>query len=68
MTNEGKREIFDEAYRVLAVEGQSLTIQGVQSGTVLTIVNQSPHSPLSQAEFPPGRLIELSDPTDSPVN
>lgn len=68
MTGDAKRELFDEAYRVLAVEGQSLTIQGVRSGTVLTIVNQSPHSPLTPAEFPPGRLIELSDPTNTPVN
>ena len=31
------RKIFDEDYRVLAVESQRLTIQGVRSGEVLTI-------------------------------
>src|SRR5512141_2161303 len=58
-----KREIFDEQYRVLAVESQSLTIQGVRSGEVLTIVNQTPGVALNPAEYPPGRLIELSDPS-----
>ena len=58
-----KREIFDEQYRVLAVESQSLTIQGVRSGKVLTIVNQTPVA-LTPAEYPPGKLIELSDPTN----
>jgi hypothetical protein len=62
-----KREIFDEPYRVLTVEGQSLTIQGVHSGEVLTIVNQTPMA-LTQAEYPPGKLIELTDPTERPVN
>ena len=63
-----KREIFAEEYRVLAVESQSLTIQGVRSGNVLTIVNQNPDVPLSQAEYPPGRLIALSDPLSSAPN
>lgn len=58
-----KREIFDEQYRVLAVESQSLTIQGVRSGEVLTIVNQTPVA-LTPAEYPPGKLIELKDPTN----
>ena len=63
-----KREIFDEQYRVVAVESQSLTIQGVRSGEVLTIVNQTPGVALSPAEYPPGKLIELSDPTNRPVS
>ena len=63
-----KREIFDEQYRVLAVESQSLTIQGVRTGEVLTIVNQTPGVALSPAEYPPGRLIRLSDPTNRPVS
>ena len=62
-----KREIFDEHYRVLAVESQSLTIQGVRSGEVLTIVNQAPIA-LRPADYPPGKLIELSDPTDRTVS
>jgi len=55
-----EKDIFEEAYRVVAVENESMTIQGVQSGTVLTIVN--PTTPLSEADYPPGRLIALSDP------
>ena len=59
-----KRELFEEEYRVLAVESQSLTIQGVRTGEVLTIVNQSPGSPLVEADYPPGQLIALSDPSN----
>lgn len=62
-----KREIFDEHYRVLAVESQSLTIQGVRSGEVLTIVNQAPVA-LTAAEYPPGKLIALSDPMNKAVS
>jgi len=61
--------IFSEKYRVLAVESQSLTIRGVHSGEVLTIINPDPDTPLSPAEFPLGKLIALSDPSsNSPVN
>jgi hypothetical protein len=59
------REIFDEQYRVVAVESQSLIIRGVRTGKVLTI---SPATPFREADYPPGRLIALSDPTGSPVN
>jgi len=57
------RELFNEEYRVLAVESQSLTIQGVRTGRVLTIVNENPETPLSSADYPPGKLIALSDPS-----
>jgi hypothetical protein len=63
-----KREIFDEHYRVLSVESQSLTIQGVRSGQVLTIVNQTPGVALTPADYPPGKLIALSDPANRPIN
>lgn len=63
-----KKEIFDEEYRVVAVESQRLTIQGVRSGKVLTIVNQTPDVPLSPADYPLGKLIALSDPSRSPGN
>ncbi|HEX3819067.1 MAG TPA: hypothetical protein VHW45_01985 [Candidatus Sulfotelmatobacter sp.] len=59
-------DIFGEEYRVLAVESQSLTVQGVRSGKVLTIVN--PAVPLSPEEYPPGKLITLSDPSGSDPN
>ncbi len=55
-----RAEIFGETYRVLAVESQSLVIQGVRSGQVLTI---TPETPLRAEQYPPGRLIALSDPT-----
>ena len=61
------RKIFDEEYRVVAVESQRLTIQGVRSGEVLTIVTQN-LAPLTAAEYPPGKLIALSDPTSAPMN
>ncbi len=61
-------DIFDEEYRVVAVESQSLTIQGVRSGQVLTIVTQNPGSPLTAADYRPGQLIALSDPSRRPVN
>jgi len=60
-----QREIFEEAYRVLAVENQSLTVQGVRSGKVLTIVNETPGSALSAEKFPAGTLIALTDPGSS---
>jgi len=66
--NAENRELFDEEYRVLAVESQRLTIQGVRSGQVLTIVTQNPEAPLSAAEYPPGLLITLSDPSGALPN
>ena len=62
------RKIFDEDYRVLAVESQRLTIQGVRSGEVLTIVTHNPEAPLSAADYPPGKLITLSDPSNAVPN
>jgi hypothetical protein len=56
------RGLFDEEYRVVAVESQRLTIRGVRSGEVLTIVNHDPEVPLTMAEYPPGKLIALRDP------
>jgi hypothetical protein len=60
--------MFDETYRVIAVESQSLTIQGNLSGEVLTIVNPDPDTPLTQEDYPVGQLIALSDPSASGVN
>lgn len=61
-------DFFDEKYRVIAVESQCLTIRGVRSGKVLTIVNPDPETPLSEADYPPGKLIKLSDPSAAPLN
>jgi len=63
-----KGAIFDEKYRVIAVESQSLTIRGVRSGKILKIVNPDPETPLSTDDYPPGKLIALTDPSSSPVN
>lgn len=60
--------IFDERYRVVAVESQSLTIRGERSGKVLTIINPDPNTPLTPTDYPPGKLIALTDPSDSPPN
>ena len=62
------RELFSEDYRVLTVESQCLTIQGVRTGRVLTIKTQNPEAPLTAADFPPGKLITLSDPSARPAN
>jgi hypothetical protein len=56
--------IFDENYRVMAVEDQQLVIRGVQSGDVL-VINTDPEFPLNRAAFPVGKLIVLSDPSSS---
>jgi hypothetical protein len=60
--------IFDERYRVVAVESQSLTVRGIRSGEVLTIINPDPDTPITLAEYPPGKLIALSDPSAAPGN
>jgi hypothetical protein len=64
----GKREIFDEKYRVVGVEWDRLLLRGVLSGDVLTIVNSEPEFPLTPEDFPLGKLIALSDPSSAPLN
>jgi hypothetical protein len=59
--------IFDEQYRVIAVESHRLTIRGVCSGDVL-VINAAPETPLSQEDFPLGKLIALHDPSIGPPN
>lgn len=60
--------LFDETYRVVAVDEATLTIQGVRSGETLTIVSRDAGIGFSAREYPPGQLIELSDPLNQPVN
>ena len=60
--------IFDEQYRVVAIAGDSLVIRGILSGEVLTIVNPEPGTPLTPEEYPPGKLIALTDPSEAPLN
>ncbi|HEY6342521.1 MAG TPA: hypothetical protein VIY49_13590 [Bryobacteraceae bacterium] len=60
--------IFDEQYRVVAIEGDRLLIRGVLSGEMLTIVNPEPETPLTQEDYPAGKLIALTDPSVAPLN
>jgi hypothetical protein len=60
--------VFDEKYRVLKVEGDRLLLRGVHSGDVLTILNSEPETPLTQEEYPVGKLIALTDPSGAPLN
>ena len=59
--------IFDEKYRVLALESASLTISGVVSGNVL-VINTDPRFPLRQEDFPLGQLIALTSPSTAGPN
>jgi hypothetical protein len=65
---EERMSIFDEKYRVVAIEGDRLLIRGVVSGEVLTIVNPEPDTPLTQEDYPQGKLIALTDPSVAPLN
>jgi len=60
--------VFDEKYRVVGIEGDRLLLRGVLSGAVLTILNSEPAVPLTQEEYPIGKLIALTDPASAPVN
>jgi hypothetical protein len=60
--------IFDEKYRVIAVEAQSLTLRGIRSGEVVRILNANPTHPLTEEEYPPGKLIVLSSPSSEVKN
>jgi len=63
-----KMSVFDEQYRVVAIEGDRLLIRGVLTGDVLTIVNPEPETPLTQEDYPLGKLIALTDPSAAPLN
>jgi hypothetical protein len=65
---EREKSIFDEKYRVVAVERDRLLVRGVVSGEELTIINPEPETPLNQEDYPPGKLIALTDPSTSPRN
>jgi hypothetical protein len=65
---EAAMAIFDETYRVVGVETQRLTIQGILSGEIMTIVNTAPGYPLTPEDYPLGQLIALTDPSTAPHN
>ena len=60
--------IFEEQYRVVAVMDDRITMRGVLSGQVLTIIKSEPKTPLRQEDYPPGTLIVLTDPSAAPLN
>lgn len=60
--------IFDEQYRVVAIEADRLVIRGILSGHILTIINPEPQTPLTLEDYPLGKLIALSDPSANPLN
>jgi hypothetical protein len=65
---ENEKSIFEERYRVVAVESDRLLVRGVLSGEILTIINPEPETPLTQEDYPPGKLIALTDPSSVPLN
>jgi hypothetical protein len=65
---EERASIFDQKYRVVAIDGDCLVIRGILTGDVLTIINPEPDTPLTQKEYPVGKLIALSDPSAAPLN
>lgn len=62
------KSIFDQQYRVVAVESDRLVVRGIVSGEVLAIINPEPDLPLSQEDFPLGKLIALTDPSTVPLD
>ena len=60
--------IFEEQYRVVAIQNDRLLVRGILSGEVLTIINFEPETPLTQENYPPGKLIALTDPSTVPLN
>jgi hypothetical protein len=65
---ETEKSIFEDQYRVVAVESDRLLVRGVLSGEMLTIINPEPETPLTQEDYPPGKLIALTDPSTAPLN
>ncbi len=58
--------IFEEQYRVVAIESEHLVIRGTLSGQILTITNHDPDTPISPEDYPLGTLIALTDPATAP--
>jgi hypothetical protein len=65
---ETEKSIFNREYRVVAVEGDRLLIRGILSGEVVTITTIEPETPLTQEDYPPGKLIALTDLSTASLN
>ncbi len=55
--------MFNEAFRVIAVDDQSLTLRGVNSGEIVTIHTADFASPFSAEDYPVGQLMSLTAPS-----
>jgi hypothetical protein len=66
--NKTDKAIFEEQYRVVEVAADRLQVRGVLSGEVLTILNPEPDCPLREEDYPPGKLIALTDPSTALAN
>ena len=60
--------IFDETYRVVGVESQCLILRGLDSGEVLTVINADPETPITEKDYPLGKIIRLTDPSGKAPN
>jgi hypothetical protein len=60
--------IFGQRYRVVAVDERNLVLKGLHSGEVVTIVSADPAIPFTQEDYPLGKLIALSDPSQGAAN
>ncbi len=60
--------IFGQRYRVVAVDERNLVLKGIHSGEVVTIVSADPAIPFTQEDYPLGKLIALSDPSQGIAN
>ncbi len=50
---------------MIAVDQQGLLLRGVRSGDVLRITNADSETPLTEEDYPPGKLIALTDPSST---
>ena len=60
--------IFDETYRVVGVDSQRLILRGLDSGEVLTVINADPETPITEEDYPLGKIIRLTDPSTKVPN
>jgi len=60
--------IFDQRYRVIAVDPEGLLLRGESSGDVLRITNADSETPLTEEDYPLGKLIALTDPSTEVPN
>ena len=60
--------VFDEPYRVVGVESQRLILRGLDSGEVLTVINADPDTPITEEDYPLGKIIRLTDPSTKAPN